>query len=111
MSGDTELVSSDWLRKSVRTQLPLGEMHSNLRLNYGYLWWVESKQSNEVWLAWGNGGQFIYCMPDRNLVIVTTTALASLPRQEALARERTIFSLIADYVLPTVFRGANAATN
>ena len=111
MSGDTELVSSDWLGKSVRTQFHLGEIHSNLQLNYGYLWWVESKQSNEVWLAWGNGGQFIYCMPDRNLVIVTTTALASLPRQEALARERTLFSLIAEYVLPAVFRRANAAAN
>jgi len=110
ISGGVELVSSGWLRKSVRTQLPLGEIHSNLRLNYGYLWWVEGKQSNEVWLAWGNGGQFIYCVPDRNLVVVTT-ADASPSRQEALPREQEVFSLIADYILPTVFRRANAAAN
>jgi len=110
MSGDTELVSQDWLRGSIRTQFHLGRMHSNLQFNYGYLWWVENKQSNEVWLAWGNGGQFIYCVPDRNLVIVTT-ADASPSRQEALPREEQIFSLIADYVLPAVFRRANAAAN
>ena len=110
ISGDTELVSPDWLRGSIRTQFHLGRMHSNLQLNYGYLWWVENKQSNEVWLAWGNGGQFIYCVPDRNLVIVTT-ADASPSRQDALPREEQIFSLIADYVLPAVFRRANAAVN
>jgi CubicO group peptidase (beta-lactamase class C family) len=39
--------------------------------NYGFLWWLEPE--NNIIYAHGAGGQFIYLVPDKNLVIVMTS--------------------------------------
>jgi len=43
-------------------------------LSYGGLWWTEDGGGNhEAFFAWGFGGQFIYVVPELDIVVVTTT--------------------------------------
>jgi CubicO group peptidase (beta-lactamase class C family) len=41
---------------------------------YGYLWWVYEIGGHETCFAWGYGGQYIFVVPDLELVIVTTAS-------------------------------------
>jgi CubicO group peptidase (beta-lactamase class C family) len=41
---------------------------------YGYLWWVYEIGTHETCFAWGYGGQYIFVVPDLDLVIVTTAS-------------------------------------
>jgi CubicO group peptidase (beta-lactamase class C family) len=42
---------------------------------YGYHWWTREHEGVKVHFAWGYGGQFIYVIPARQLVIVATSSL------------------------------------
>ena len=43
---------------------------------YGYHWWTREHQGVKVHFAWGYGGQFIFVIPARQLVVVTTSSLS-----------------------------------
>lgn len=40
---------------------------------YGYGWWTRSAQGYDVHYAWGYGGQFIFIVPELQLVVVATS--------------------------------------
>jgi CubicO group peptidase (beta-lactamase class C family) len=40
---------------------------------YGYGWWTRNAQGYDVHYAWGYGGQFIFIVPELQLVVVTTS--------------------------------------
>jgi len=40
--------------------------------NYGYLWWVTTVEGHAAYYAAGYGGQFIYLVPNSDLVVVMT---------------------------------------
>ncbi len=42
---------------------------------YGSHWWTREYQGVKVHFAWGYGGQFIYVIPARQLVVVATSSL------------------------------------
>lgn len=42
-------------------------------MRYGYLWWTDDGPRGDAFLAWGYGGQFLYVLPDLDLVVVATT--------------------------------------
>jgi CubicO group peptidase (beta-lactamase class C family) len=69
-----QLIPADWIRKS------WGE-YTTSRFNghsYGYHWWTRTHESGtKVRFAWGYGGQYIFVIPQKQLVIVTTSALGS----------------------------------
>ena len=43
---------------------------------YGYHWWTREYEGTKVHFAWGYGGQFIFVIPARQLVVVATSSLA-----------------------------------
>jgi CubicO group peptidase (beta-lactamase class C family) len=102
MSGDQRIVPFDWSSKSWRPQFRLYHNYGPLRnLHYGYLWWVEDTDLNSAKFAWGFAGQFIYCVPERNLVVVTT-ADWHLTQEEATQQELVILDLIAKEIMRSV---------
>ena len=49
---------------------------------YGYLWWLGNPQPDLHWIgAIGNGGQRIWVVPSRDLVVVITAGLYDTPNQ------------------------------
>ena len=40
---------------------------------YGYGWWTRTAQQHTVRFAWGYGGQFIFVVPELQLIVVTTS--------------------------------------
>jgi len=72
MFNNEQIISSDWIKEStsVKTKTHIeGD-------DYGYQWWIINMESNNkkyltIW-ANGLGSQFIYIVPELNVVIVTT---------------------------------------
>lgn len=62
-----QVVSSSWISES--TSVQLSEAYT-LFEPFGLYWWI--RPDNDAFCAIGNGGQFIYVVPSRNLVIVHT---------------------------------------
>lgn len=82
-----QIVSSAWVAASTTNQLakrmPWGD-------GYGYQWWIPA---DSYYMAMGLHGQFIFVVPDLNMVVVFTSALhendTRLPQQ-----------LLEEYIIP-----------
>ena len=59
-----QIVSRQWVEEATKAQMPAGE---DL---YGYGWWIETDVKGAR--AAGRGGQFIYVLPEWNMILVTT---------------------------------------
>jgi CubicO group peptidase (beta-lactamase class C family) len=100
-SADRQVIPADWVRRAttahVATSARLGSAYP---LSYGYLWWLANVRGHAVAFAWGYRGQYIFLVPDQQLVVVATAALdAPVPSSE---EEAGVFALIVDGVLPAV---------
>ena len=91
-----QIVSSEWVDASVEQHVVLDYSTSS---GYGYQWWLggltHNGQSIEVWSTRGFGGQDIFCIPSLNLVVAFTG-------QNYDSGERLPFSLMQDFVLPSI---------
>ena len=68
---------------------------------YGYSWWIARTPYGDGFFAWGFGGQFIFVVPARSLVVVVTTEWRNAG---ALGPQLVSngFDLIVNHVLPAV---------
>ena len=71
--GEKQLVSSRWVTQSTT---PASVVHAG-RHGYAYMWWVPrsawafwTRSEGDVFLAWGNYGQFLLVDQARDLVVV-----------------------------------------
>ena len=64
-----QIIPSDWVDSSFipRTVSPF---NGN---SYGYGWWMRTASGHRIHYAWGYGGQFIFVVPDIELVVVMTS--------------------------------------
>lgn len=99
-SAAAAVVPQSWVDSVTRPQFAwrttLGPLQ---RVTYGMLWWV-SDASPAAFFAWGYGGQFIFVVPSRDLVVVATTDWHALTEitPEALAGQ--VMGVIASQVVP-----------
>jgi CubicO group peptidase (beta-lactamase class C family) len=59
---------------------------------YGYGWWIRELAGHQTFYAWGYGGQFIFLVPDMDLVVVTTSS--SNPGDERRSHLLAIYDLV-----------------
>jgi CubicO group peptidase (beta-lactamase class C family) len=64
---------------------------------YGYGWWIRQLGGYRTYYAWGYGGQFIFVVPELDLVVVTTSA--SEVSTERRSHVRTIYDLVENFVI------------
>ena len=66
-----EIVSKAWVNESTSTKIAAG-----LGLGYGYFWWTRDfkwkGKTVRSFFAWGYGGQYIFVVPELNLVVALT---------------------------------------
>ena len=63
-----QVVSSAWVETSTRQHIS-----ATLQDSYGYQWWVDS---SGVYMALGYAGQFIFVVPEEEMVVVFTSDLS-----------------------------------
>ncbi|MEK4059779.1 MULTISPECIES: serine hydrolase domain-containing protein [Paenibacillus] len=65
-----EVVSGAWTRESTA-------MNPN---KYGYLWWLRQEDGVSAYLAMGDGGNVICCIPEKDLVVAIASEFMMNPR-------------------------------
>lgn len=92
-----QVVSADWVTASTKTQTDAGE-----DFEYGYQWWrydddhpvVAELAVNDLFFAWGFGGQFIFVVPHLDLIVVTTA--------DNFDDSAQAFPMLPDYIFPAL---------
>lgn len=82
--NNNKIISETWIDESTA-------MNSN---KYGYLWWLRQEDGVFAYLAMGDGGNVICCIPEKDLVV----AIAS----EFIMNPRDRWTLINECILPAV---------
>lgn len=78
------IVSKTWIHEST-------SMNPN---KYGYLWWLREEDGVFAYLAMGDGGNVICCIPEKDLVITIASQFNIHPRDR--------WTLIQECILPAV---------
>ncbi len=89
-----QLVSPEWVKASVA---PAATASQKTGARYGYLWWLfpYGDGSRFAWTAWGWGGQLLFVVPERDLVLVFTgwNILEESPPRPPVMLERGLRAL------------------
>jgi CubicO group peptidase (beta-lactamase class C family) len=93
--GERQLIPKAWVEKA---DDGVGRSRWGSDREYGHGFWIRDFGGVKSYYAWGYGGQFIFVIPDRDLVIVTTSrADVSRERRDHLDQ---IYELVARIVTP-----------
>jgi len=68
---------------------------------YGYLWWLTRLGGTDAWAALGHGGQMIFVLPSRSLVIVVTSRW---PMASSTEHYQHVTNLLSKQLLPILER-------
>ncbi len=93
-----QIVPADWVALSTTRHAQV-EPDPQCGTAYGYLWWLGPGCASTPPTPWfagiGNGGQRIWVVPSRDLVVVTTAGLYDTPRDRQVTRDVFIGVLLA----------------
>jgi CubicO group peptidase (beta-lactamase class C family) len=93
--GSQRIVTADWVAESTRQQVPAFTLEDG----YGYQWWIDH---DGIYMALGYRGQFIFIVPERQLVVVFTSDLEDndffIP--EFLLKEYIISAAVSSEAIP-----------
>ena len=81
-----QIVPQEWVQESITPHTP----------EYGYQWWLRDINGVFVYSAIGHGGQHIFCIPEKELVVVAASQLGN--------RWRDRWPLLEKFVLPALAR-------
>ena len=97
----TQILSENWVRNSFGKYGPLEPIDRNGN-QYGYLWWHEHYEVGERAIASvearGNGGQYIFVVPEIDVVVVITAG----NYRGGLKMTRQPQSILESFVLPAL---------
>jgi CubicO group peptidase (beta-lactamase class C family) len=102
-SGTASVVPEAWVDSVTRPQFAWRQSLGPLQgVTYGMLWWVSdaAPPAPAAFFAWGYGGQFVYVVPDRDLVVVATTNWVSLSEITPSALAAQVMGVIVKDVVP-----------
>lgn len=76
-----QIVPQSWIRDSTEPHTTKAFEDVSCPIKYGYFWWLGPDCKPPWYAANGNGGQTIWIVPSRDVVIVTTAGLYNSPEQ------------------------------
>lgn len=88
-----QLVPAKYIQEAQRTVFDVDATTS-----YGELFWVRTIAGHKTFLAWGWGGQFVYVIPDEDLVLVITQNTSD----DHANREVDAAAFIEESLLPSI---------
>jgi CubicO group peptidase (beta-lactamase class C family) len=92
--GDRQIIPRSWVEASF---VPRAQSLREFGRQYGYGWWIRQLGGYRTYYAWGYGGQFIFVVPDLDLVVVTTSS--SEVSNERRTHIRTIYDLVENFII------------
>ena len=99
-SGERSVVPASWVDETTRPRFAWrNDYGAQKSVTYGMLWWV-SDASPAAFFAWGYGGQFVYLVPGRDLVVVATTNWRALTETTPVALAEDVLGIIVRDVVP-----------
>ena len=90
---EKQIVPSKWVKASTQRQNANAATHDE---RYGYLFWVTTVNGYSTYYAGGYGGQFIYVVPELDIVVVITSNL-----DRHYEENRTI---VGSFIIPAVMK-------
>jgi CubicO group peptidase (beta-lactamase class C family) len=94
----SQLVSGSWLDDATSTQVDL----DGLQEGYGFQWWTDEVDGDAVAQAIGYGGQLVVVVPDRDLVVVTTSEVSLEDMTEQGIQVDVLVSVVEQAILAHV---------
>ena len=96
-----QVVPESWITAMTTTQI---STHNDVPYGpeYGYQIWINSSAEHQYYFAMGWGGQFIFIVPDRNLVVTASCQTADLTWQQAGEHWTSIIQTIVNDLFPAV---------
>ena len=91
-----QIVPAAWVAESftARTQSPVSGHQ------YGYGWWMDEMEGHRVYYAWGFGGQYVFVVPDLELVVVTTSSVSL--GEDRREHRNAVYDLVKHLVVGSV---------
>lgn len=86
---NNQIISHDWIDEST---VPHSQVWIDQSIaKYGYLWWLREEEVVSAYLALGDGGNVICCIPEKDLVVAIASEFIMNPRDRwILIKERII---------------------
>jgi CubicO group peptidase (beta-lactamase class C family) len=118
-AADQQVISRRWVQQSCEGRVrnrrpgnpafdPNGNVDPLRDRRYGYGWWVHQIGDYETCFAWGYGGQYIFVLPELDLVLVATSS--SGVSDERRDHRRALFDILERLVVaPMVGAGTPRA--
>jgi CubicO group peptidase (beta-lactamase class C family) len=92
-----QIVSSRWVDLSFVPRVASPREYGRF---YGYGWWIRDLAGHPTYYAWGYGGQFIFIVPDLDLVaVVTSSTTISDERRD---HRRTVYDLVEQSIVAPI---------
>ncbi len=92
-----QIVPARWVKASL---VPRARSRRESGRFYGYGWWMREMAGHQTIYAWGYGGQFIFLVPDLDLVIVTTASTSV--SDERHHHRRAVLNLVERFVIGAI---------
>ena len=93
---DKQIISEKWIQESIKD-------HVQEPRHYGYQWWRQTFEANgeyhEAFYAAGNGGQFMFCFPDLDIVVVFTAG-----NYGQNFYKKQVVKMLSEVILPAIDR-------
>lgn len=105
-AGATQVVPAAWVRQSCEGRArnrrpgwfdPIRGYDPMRDRKYGWGWWVHTIGGRDTCFAWGYGGQYIFVVPDLDLVVVTTSSPDVA--EERRGHRRTLLEILDELVV------------
>jgi CubicO group peptidase (beta-lactamase class C family) len=103
--GELQLISGEWVAASTRSHIDTAPWWLEpwpYDYGYGYQWWVGRNHDHDHFSARGMAGQYIFVVPDLELVVVTICDVTGKDEAAVFVDQDRILETIIDSILPAV---------
>ena len=104
-SNGRQIIPAWWVEASL---IPRAQSRRESGRYYGYGWWMRALAGHPAYFAWGFGGQYIFIVPDLDLVVVTTSS-NSVSGQRRDHR-RTVYDLVVRRIIAPISTATSASS-